>query len=327
MKPPKWRNKRPLVIPAIAALALISLFVIKLVSSQKPSSAILSSRENSFKANFIIQNNDRENFSKFLQNLNLPQNISKGFQFKLDATSSARLAFLTPLSANLDIAPDNVQFTGSTDNGPTFESFTPAILRVPAAANLIVAANDFKNFARDKFNLPNEYENWLANNITSPPGQYLIVFGQNSDFAIVVKNKPDFEALKNIQIKGNNDAPYKQEVMDNVTLHLIKITTKEQNKTYAFFQVGDFAYFVSSYEGAQELLKVEKAQTPGTIFKPAQNGKIVFAMEYQNPGSLPKDFAKTILANANEPPPVLTKVRKINLTLKTDSFSGLISVK
>ena len=78
----------------------LSLFVLFLIlvtltfifnKPQKGSSLSLTAQNNQFHLGFNYQKQNQQALLKFLQNLNLPPETAQGLDFKIDATSSAKL--------------------------------------------------------------------------------------------------------------------------------------------------------------------------------------------------------------------------------------------
>ena len=208
-------------ILAIFLFLAIIIFVAKFISVQDRNSSqiTLTVNQNKFKLNFNLTNQDLTIFSKFLDKLNLPQSVKDGIEFELDATSSAKLAFTSPIKTNFNILPEKITFQGQVDksfvNDQTAES-----LKIPASTNLAVFGNNIAESVRARLNLPDQFSTWFSKNLNWEKGQYFIVFGANSDFALVFKNPSiDIDGLKNIKDVKSNQSLYKEESIDNIKLH------------------------------------------------------------------------------------------------------------
>ena len=94
---------------------LIFVAVLVIIQNKNTSKFSLIANENKFKLNFDIDNNDQSEFSQVLEKLSLPQSVAKGVEFKLDATSSAKLTFATPVKADLNILPGKITFKGKVN--------------------------------------------------------------------------------------------------------------------------------------------------------------------------------------------------------------------
>src|SRR3990167_1432858 len=91
-------------------LSLIALFLIVVAFTlitnkpQKANTLNLTAQNNQFHLAFNFESQNQEAFLKFLQNLNLPPEAAEGLDFKLDATSSAKLAFASPINADYKVS-------------------------------------------------------------------------------------------------------------------------------------------------------------------------------------------------------------------------------
>src|SRR3990167_10415621 len=72
------------------------------------SQIILTAYNNKFNVNFQISSRDKTQAAALLGQANLPQNILEGVQFELDATSSARLAHITPVTIDLEFTKERL---------------------------------------------------------------------------------------------------------------------------------------------------------------------------------------------------------------------------
>lgn len=320
-------------ILAIFLFLAIIIFVTKFISSQDRNSSqiILTANQNKFKLNFNLTKQDLAKFSKVLDKLNLPQSVKDGIEFELDATSSAKLAFTTPIKTNFNILPEKITFQGQIDKSFVNDQAAES-LKIPASTNLAVFGNNIAEFVRARLNLPDEFADWFSKNLISAQGQYFLVFGANSDFALVFKNPSiDIDGLKNIKDAKSNQSLYKEEPIDNIKLYLLKLpeSLDEKDLTVAFFQEGDFVFFASSHEAAQELIKIQKSQSPSINFPPNDNSEISLILLYKNSDKNPigENFPSLIFAGNGGLTKTIHQIEEFEFILKKDKFSGLINLK
>lgn len=322
-------------------LFLVLVFVVLSFLSFKKSSLLLFAAENKFKLHFDISKNDKTSFVKILENLNLPPNIENGFEFELDSTSSAKLTYLTPLKSSLDFNSQKIIFSGETSHNPFQNELRIENIKVPSSSNLVVFAPDFKDFIKARIILNPKLSDWFEKNLSSKEGQYLVIFGQNSDFSIIFKAKEiDFESLKYIQVASASEPFYKEEIEDNLTFHLLKLPEDQRTKqlnNITLFQLGPWVFLNSSYESAKYLLKVQKSQESSIdSFSKYPNKTTSFAIHFLNGNDSPinQSFLEVLFldfTNLSIPKvkfaKVLDKVKEFEYFLNDKDFSGLIYIK
>jgi len=157
---------------------IIIIFVAKFIDVQDRNSSqiTLTADQNKFKLNFNLTNQDLIKFSKVLDKLNLPHSVKDGIEFELDATSSAKLAFTTPIKTNFNILPEKITFQGQIDKSFVNDQAAES-LKIPASTNLAVFGNNIAEFVMARLNLPDQLSTWFLKNLNFQNGQYFIVFG------------------------------------------------------------------------------------------------------------------------------------------------------
>ena len=315
---------------SLTLLFLIFIAVLVIIQNKNTSQVTLIANENEFKLNFDITNNDQSEFLKVLEKLGLPQSVAKGVEFELDATSSAKLTFATPVKANLNILPGKIAFKGKV-NTSFLQDQEAKSIKIPTSTNLAVFSGNLIAFIKSRLILSQEFSAWLSKNLASDQGQYLVVFGPNSDFTLIFKNPNiDFLALKDIKNPQSDESAYKEELTDNIKLYLFKLpqSLNGEDLTCVFFQEGDLIYFTSSYEAAQELINTLKSQTPSLDFPPKDTPLasliILFKNNDQNTGDV---FTNFILSGSNNYSRSINQVRELDFILRSSEFSGLINLK
>jgi len=322
----------PITILGIITLILTSLILAFFLNSRSKniSSLELLARKNKFILSFNLQKRDQDNFSQILEKLNLQQSIKDGIEFELDATSSTKLSFVTPAQAKLRVDPKEISYKGSISRSPFSQDLSIDNLKLPDSANLAVFGPDFKAFLKTKYTFPKEVATWIDNNLTSSNGQYLIIFGQDANTALLSQAKEtNFDSLKNLRSEDQQPI-YKEETQENVNFHLINLPKDSKKITVTFFQIGEWLYFVSSYQMAQEILKSQKSLSTAANFPKLPQDQtaslvILFRNTDQNP--LTESFYNLLLDQKKENVKFLEKIEKFEFILKGNKFSGLINIK
>jgi len=330
LKPRLPAGRAKIFLGASVIFLLVFLISLKTKSTgSAPDLITLEAKENKFHVSFNFSKNGEDNFIQILEKLNLPQNTKEGFTFGLDSTTSARLAFASPIRANLDIKQDMVNFEGESTKNPTQNQFLVHNLRIPKTSNLMVAASNFKDFVKSKTTSV-QLTDWLDENLNSQP-QYLIIFNKNADFAIIFGNENiDYEDLKEVQVLG--EPIYYNESNQDTDFHIIKIPEIEEQKplTFTIFTKDGITFLVSSYEAAQELLNIQKGNGEAIEFPNLRNDQnISLAILYLNSNESPAEdnFFKLLFDTKPQFENLLKKISRLEFTLKSNRFSGLISIQ
>ena len=322
------------IILSSLVLILFCLFMIVIFAwrHQNANVLTLSSKQNKFKINFDINNRDQEKFSMILGKLNFPQSVKKGVEFELEATPQARLVFITPIRVFFEILPKKINFHGSSYTSFSRE-YQLENIKIPTSTNLAVFGPGFNDFIKARFKLPDDFSAWLDQNFNSGNGQYLIIFGSSADFVIICKSDGiDLGSLKNIQSVSSEESLYKEESQDSVAFYLLKLPQDEENRqlTATFFQMGNWTYFSSSYESAQEVLKMKEGKNPSINFPFKNQGKpasLMVFLENTDKNPLNDKFFNLVFADQKSFDQTLKNIDKLEFTLKAEEFSGLINLK
>src|SRR3989344_7010520 len=205
----------------IVVVAIISL-VFFLTKDANKSLITIASGENKFFVNFDLKTKDQKNLSKILENLQIPQNSQEDLSFELDSTSSASLAHLIPIKVNPIISTKSISFSGTVSHSPFIKKLSPKRIKVPQDFNLAVFAPNVLDFVTTRNLYPENLVNWLKNNFSPTSGQYLIIFGKNAQFALIVeKTEIDLSSLKSIELSDQSETSYKEEVRADTIFYLM----------------------------------------------------------------------------------------------------------
>ena len=326
MAPAQGVGSTKAALGLLACLAVIAIVILSLTRGQS-TSATLSFFQTKFKLNFAISPQDQKQFSVFTQKLNLPQSFKDEVEFELDATSQAALAFTLPATSKIKILDHAVSFSGSLKRAPLAP--LPAVdLMLPQATNLVVYAADFKQLIKVKLPVPLDLELWLDQNFFTSHGQVMAVFGENADFVFASRAVPvKFEDLQNIK-SGNGEPLYKKDQFGEAfDLHLVKIPTSKRQITAAFFQIGQWLFFTSSKEAAEQVIKVQRQDLPGFEFSSPRDSTFILLVINDDQNPLNDNSYHLVLDKESPIPNSLTNVRLLKFILMDEAFSGLINLK
>ncbi len=284
-----------------ALFLLVTVIIIHVFSNRSQSSLNLTANENKFNVSFQISDRDKNQATTFLQELSLPRSILDGFEFSLDGTSSAKLAYISPINAKLNLKKDKIQFSGTT-TGSVNNTLLPIDLnfKAPNTTTVALFGQNLMPFIEKKITLP-------------PPknigGQYLILFNNNPDFALISKKDTfDFTQLESKEVTEGD-----------VTFHLAE--------NYVFFEMGDKIFVTSTFESAKVLALAQKdSSLPANIFT-ADNTPVSFAVFVQNTKDQKATSAIDFLVGPkSQTKNVIEKIKVGRLFLKKDHFSGSLEL-
>lgn len=313
-------------------LFLLLIYQVSLNLVKKPSSSLsIISENNRFKVSFDIREKDKDNFAKFLANLNIPSAITPKTTFELDATSQAMLTFYTPIKTDLNLSAKEISFSGQIAKDIT-NQFKVESIKIPKNTSLAVFAANVIDFLNSRYHFPPGFSDWLSKNFATDKGQYLIIFGPDSDFALIIRNnKISFDELKNIP-----NTEYKEDNAKDTNLHLLKISSESnQSITAVIFNFDNYSILCSSLPCAQNLLDVLKSTKDASSFPTiSSEDKLAFTMLYLANNPISENFKSLLFPNSDFTSiqrlkifDTLGKIEKATITLKASNFSGLIKVK
>ena len=310
------------------ALALVLIFLTAIaiftLTSKPRSSLTLKASQNKFQASFQLSKYDRYLAESFLQNANIPQNILNGIEFTLDGTSSAKLAYLSPIVTNLIFEKNRVDFKRSTETSLNLNTYSNDLeFSYPDATTVILFGQNLLPYIKKSTNLPEDFKTWMDENLKNTKGQYLILFGDKPDFALAFSKElsPDFGKLKSLKVAAES---YKEETQDNVTFHLLKITNTQNEENYIFFESGDLVYITSSLESAKELEQLQKSPQ-NNIFN--VKTPVSFALFIKNSPDHKADKAlKFLVGNQQQLTKYVEKVKTATFYLNGKEFSGSVEL-
>lgn len=308
------------------ALGLVALFLIAFIlafSYRGPqSSATITSGQNKFHLSFQLQKGDELKLSNILSRLNLSSAAKQGVEFELDATSSAKLAYVSPIRLTLDVGAKYINFEGSLKRNLNGDDFQFESISLPNLTSLAVLSQKSGDFLSGLSAYP-QYKDWISQNVKSPSGIYLVVFGKSDDFAVIFKNS-DFKIDQLKTIKDAQGEPiYKEQTTEGTNYGLLNLSAS--GPVLAIITKDGWNIIASSDSAAKEI-NPSPPKTSGQVFPSIdKKGIAVFALYYRNDGNNP-NIAKYI-SSGDKLSKILENVTSLVFTLDKGSFFGSISVK
>ncbi len=309
----------------ILILAALAVFFVFPKPTIKQSQAEIVTAENSFKINFNLESPDKENISQLFEKLQISQNVLKGVTFELDSTSSAKLAFANPISANIQSQQGKISFSGTAQTPPMQSQFTPpSNYKMPQSALFVLFAPNFLPQVQKLVGTPTQLANWIDQNLDSQNGQLLQLFPEG-DFVLAFNSKkePDFTSLAQLEFQDQIESPYIQQIESDVNIHIVKITKQEGETTVTFFKIGDEIYIASSTDAAKQIIAVQKENAPSVDF-PKTDDKVSAVVFLKNPEN--KDINLTIFGSgAKKLEKYLKNLKEGQVILKGTKISGYVT--
>lgn len=307
----------------LGTLFLLVIALAIFISNNRPLTQLtLTAAENKFNVKFQISKYDQNSAESFAQEVGLPKNILNGFEFSLDGTSSARLAYISPIKTDLKFQKEKLQFSGTTKMSLLTDSFSPdRNFKAPQEFSVALFGKNFLPLIEKKVILPPDFKKWLDTNLKNTSGQYLFLFGDKPDFALIFKKdlSVDFENLESRVLPDS----YKEETQDNITFHLVKIREEDNEQNYVFFEMGDQVFVTSSLGSAKELVQSQKSASvvPNVFGK----DPVAVAIVVQNAADQKAGTAlKFLLGGEQKLTSHMDKIKTFRLILKNQEFWGYL---
>lgn len=333
MNPRLLNGKAKIILGSLFALILISTFLFFLVHKTRvlPQSTFeISFQNNKFNFSSNLLTSDKKNIENFLNKLGVAQNISKGFSFELDSTSSAKLAFSSPINGGINITDSKLEFNGTTSHQLIDGQFTPKNFKIPQSVQIQAFGANLHSFVFSRLNISPDLNNWVDQNFKKDSPEYLLIF-DNADIALLWPNpKTDFTSLKEINLTGDS---YKEEIQDDITYYLYKLPKDkyDQQISLSMFNIGDFSALVTNQSSAKEIVRAIKTQESSQNFTD-DTSPTSFYIKYENTDhNLDVNLKPVLFGDKNLSDPkekifqTVSKLTEFKLTLKENSFSGLIN--
>lgn len=310
----------PKVLLAVALLLAIVL-VIQIRASTKSTQVKLEAEQDYFKVTFDIKKLDEDKAKNTLERLNLPQSILTGLKFELDSTSSAKLAFASPIISDVAFRQHEINFVGQLSSSDSAIHTINPKLKIPQNANIGIFAKDFEKFATKKQE-NQKLQKWYLENFSSQ-GQYLITFG-NGNFTIVSpkKDKASFDRLEQLFAETED---YKQESHNFGNGNAIELHILKSEDT--FFQIGNTLYFASSPQAAKDFANSQIGNAPSLPFWDSSLEEVSLAVFWQKQETSSREDLDLILGEDQNFTKYLENIEKIKIVQIGDKFEGGVKFK
>lgn len=304
--------RRPKKALGLIIASIVFLLVVIAVSPKKSllSTFKITASQNRFYVGFDISKKDSADFQKLLEKLSAPESISKGLEFELDSTPSAMLSFAVPVEGTLDPSPNSLIISGNLTRPETSETYVFQSFSFPQDLNFALSSANLQEAAKIYLDLPPEIAGSVAQNSAVGP-QYLVVF-PNSSVYIFKTGTFDVASVK-------NQREYKEETIDNIKVYLLA--------QVSIFEIGEWTYIASNLDAAKSVVSTQKDPENTINFPNIEKGNfaMLFASSEKNPVS--DDLLVKIFGSKDKVPNYMSKISKIEFTLKDTTFSGLIELK
>lgn len=306
------------------ALLLAAALIFQIQNQKKTTQAKIEAFEDYFKVSFDIAQKDQDKAQKTLELLNLPSHILRGFDFELDSTSSARLAFASPVVIDFTRQDKKLEFRGRINSPTTSDLPVNSNLKIPKNTKVGIFSRDFKRFAQ-KFLQDQDLTDWYNQNF-SASGQYLITFGDQDQFTVIAqKSEPvSFADLQTLST-SDQDQAYKQESFEldsgkTIDLHILKSSS-------TFFQLGESLYFASSPKAAKDFLNAQVGNVPSISFWDTKVQDVSLAAFWQKQESSSAEDLDLILGSGHNISKYLQNIERFTAIQKDGKFEGSVRFK
>lgn len=306
-----------ILLGVCASLILASLLFLIFSKAKFPRDnlLLLTAEKNKFKVAFQVNKQNVNELESALAALNLPINAKDGVEFELDSTTSAKLAFLTPVKTSLNFSAHRLSLEGTLDYTLGSANIKPEPIKLPTNTTFAAFANDLSTFAKKQSNLQPETQKWLDENLNIASGHYLIIF-KDSNFALFFKNEGiNFGSLQ--ELTGN----------DSRKIHLLE-------SNLLLFQIEPWNIITSSQETGNS---IELAQTQASFnlnLASISEDAMFIALLKNSDFDLSNEFLQTLVnfsdssdLNRNKLIEALNNIQEASFALKQNHFSALIVFK
>ena len=138
---------------AIFFIALFILFSKIFPGSVSPVSTFqITASKNQFDISFNLTKSDQPQFQKALEALQLPSSLQQGASFELDSTSSAKLAYVSPIKGQFNFSPKTVHFSGNTNRTAVVRNLSFQSFVLPQNLNFAISGTDLAKTAQNYLN-------------------------------------------------------------------------------------------------------------------------------------------------------------------------------
>lgn len=306
-----------MLLGAIALLAFLN-------SQKSPNVITLTSVQNKFKVEFAIAENQMADAAHILEKLGLAQNFLRGFEFELDSTSSAKLAFASPITTQVKFTGNTVLAKGKTKKSLASDHQVNTGLKIPKDTQIGVFTKDFNKIVYQYLETE-KLRQWFAKNAASY-GQHLIIFGREN-FAIIIPKSDSLDLNSLVEAIPSEGERYKQEIFEvggtSIGLHSIKLAPGRQHQLLTIFELGDFLYLTTSPAAARDLINSQLGNAPSVNFATKPKTASFFAFFTRVEGA---EIPQVDVVFPSQLAKYLESVKKANLEVTGEDFSGYLEL-
>lgn len=306
------------------ALAIVIVSLLIFVLQTRPQSQLqIKAHRDKFKIEFMLKENDRAKAERFLEKLMLPQSILEGQEFELDSTSSARLAFASPVILDLEVKDEQIAFSGVSHIPLEVANLVPAsTFKLPASTHLAIYGKDLSQILKKHSGTSQILNVWIDQNLAPTQDQYLTLFTPEANLALSFKPQIPLDWQSLTLIKAEDGQPsYKQELVDDTVLHLVKVP--QTQITFVVFEVGEWAHITTSLESAKQLLAIQEGKAPFVNF-PKTGQNVSFVVYFKKTETLSADSISQLIENGERLTKYIEKTKEWLIVFDGRQISGYI---
>lgn len=320
----------PKIILGISLILILALIIF--LQIRKPSednTFKLNLKQNSFRLDFNVNKVDQAQFEQFLDNLSIPTDTEKGINLNFDASTSARLAFLTPAKGDFQLKAKQFKFSTLFDRKFQLANFEVKQIKIPKSTALSIFAPDLSRFVTERLAPTSEEKVIIQNNIGASQGHYLLIF-PDGQFVLIYHNELNPQGLTEISTEASAQAQTKDQ--NNPKIYALKKDINP-NSNLVFFETNNYQALASSSQVVKDIMGEENLKD--TFPKPdSQKASIIISFAASAGTSLSDQFYNFLLPpgsiseiNKSRLKQSFEKIETVNLLLKDSIISGLISLK
>lgn len=320
--------KKPKIITGFLILFLTGIafigFSLKNLESNA-STVSITPGKNNFQISFNIQPRDQNQFENSLEKLTVSKSIQKGVDFELDSTSQARLAVITPITAEINFSQNKIGINGKLQRPYTTSQLNSEQIKLPTSTNVAIASLALGNLAKSKINFPQSFLEWVEANKIAGKNQYLINFGEDYN-VFIFQSKSKAEDLKSLE---GDKLKIKEETTDEIKIiYLTHQDSNQQDQTTSVAIEQELVLVAQSAQTIKDLINFQKSPKDEINFPAKSKEKISYAIYAKNNSEQFSSILKDLVLNGQ--PQTLTFAKNIDsfyTSLSNQSFSGLINIK
>ncbi len=306
----------------ILIILVVGTIIFHIKSNSAENKFTLSLKQDKFKLEFQI-NSDKHLFEKFLESLTVPQDVTQGLSVDLDATSTAKLAFVSPISGNFAIKANTLKFDAKFDRDLQLYVFNISQIKIPQKVALSVFGPDLTTLVLKNLDISQNQKENLKKNMGNLDGQYLTLY-PNGQFALYYKKE-------NLPFDNFKEVPLDSDAQTPIKVHVLETDPQTKNQPLlTIFEENDFKVLTSSAELAKEILDTKDKKS-----FPSSNKTASVVLNYDKTADkLTNTFFKFLLnegsinpINKSKIENSLEKIKKAEFVLNDQTISALINLE